>query len=126
MRTCIRGQKENYMNMEGCCGSRKRALKRNNGDLSETKKNGLKFRRQHPLGNYIADFYCHEKRLVIELDGEIHDKNEQKERDNERTSWMNQSNINVISFRNEEVHNESKLGIKKIIDVADNINSPGR
>ena len=78
------------------------------------------------MGNYIADFYCHEKRLVIELDGEIHDTNEQAKRDNERTILMNRSNITVIRFRNEEVLNDSKLVIKKIKNVSNNINSPDR
>lgn len=78
------------------------------------------------MGNYIADFYCHEKRLVIELDGEIHDTNEQVKRDNERTILMNRLNITVIRFRNEEVLSDSKLVIKKIMDVAANMNSPGK
>ena len=94
--------------------------------IRNKKINGLKFRRQHPLGNYIADFYCHEKRLVIELDGEIHDTNEQAKRDNERTILMNRSNITVIRFLNEEVLNDSKLVIKKIKNVSNNINSPDR
>jgi very-short-patch-repair endonuclease len=88
------------------------------------KINGLKFRRQHPLGNYIADFYCHEKRLVIEVDGENHDTNEQAKRDNERTIVMNRSNITVIRFRNEEVLHDSKQVIKMIKNVSNNINSP--
>lgn len=46
--------------------------------LRNKKLNGLKFRRQHPLDIFIADFYCHEKKLVIELDGGIHDILEQK------------------------------------------------
>lgn len=41
--------------------------------LRNNKLNGLKFRRQHPLDIFIADFYCHPKRLIIELDGGIHD-----------------------------------------------------
>ena len=94
--------------------------------IRNKKINGLQFRRQHPLGNYIADFYCHEKRLVIELDGEIHDTNEQAKRDNERTILMNRSNITVIRLRNEEVLNDSKLVIKKIKNVSNNINSPDR
>ncbi|WP_235954647.1 endonuclease domain-containing protein [Cyclobacterium salsum] len=45
--------------------------------------NGLHFRRQHPISKYIVDFYCHTIQLVIELDGEIHQKRDQKERDKE-------------------------------------------
>lgn len=46
----------------------------------------LKFRRQHPFSTYIADFYCHEKKIVIEIDGEIHEK--QKEYDQNRDDEM--------------------------------------
>lgn len=63
---------------------------------------------------------------MIELDGEIHDTNEQAKRDNERTILMNRSNITVIRFLNEEVLNDSKLVIKKIKNVSNNINSPDR
>lgn len=54
--------------------------------LRGRKFHGLKFRRQHPLHKYIADFYCHEKKLVIELDGEIHsgEINENYDRDEVR------------------------------------------
>jgi very-short-patch-repair endonuclease len=41
--------------------------------LRNRRLNGFKFRRQHPIKGFIADFYCHEARLVIEVDGEIHD-----------------------------------------------------
>ena len=41
----------------------------------------LKFRRQHPIGNYVVDFYCHVNKLVIELDGTIHDRDEVKKND---------------------------------------------
>ena len=44
--------------------------------LRRKQLNNLKFRRQHPIGDYIADFYCPEKNLVIELDGSIHDNKE--------------------------------------------------
>ncbi|MGN6178582.1 MAG: endonuclease domain-containing protein [Mucilaginibacter sp.] len=52
---------------------------------------GAKFRRQHPLSIYIADFYCHQYKLVIELDGSIHNNPEVALHDNERQSnleWM--------------------------------------
>ncbi len=49
--------------------------------------NGYKFRRQHPFSTYIADFYCHEKQLVLEIDGKIHQN--QKEYDQNRDAEMN-------------------------------------
>ncbi|WP_084787730.1 endonuclease domain-containing protein [Sphingomonas yabuuchiae] len=49
---------------------------------------GLKFRRQHPSGPYIADFYCHEARLVIEVDSEGHNRGDRPKRDASRDNWF--------------------------------------
>ena len=54
-------------------------------ELRNKKLNGYKFRRQHPIKNYVADFYCHEARLVVEVDGEIHKDESTKEYDEKRT-----------------------------------------
>ncbi len=64
---------------------------------------GFKFRRQHPLKQFIADFYCHEKKLVIELDGEIHQKQEISEYDEGRTFELEKFGLTVLRFKNEEV-----------------------
>jgi len=58
-----------------------------------------KFRRQHNIGRFIVDFYCHEARLVVELDGEIH--RQRQHRDAERDAWMNASGLTVLRFDNE-------------------------
>ncbi len=65
--------------------------------------NGLKFRRQHPIGFYIADFYCHAVKLVIELDGKIHDKPEVKILDEQRESELKKWGYEIIRFTNEEL-----------------------
>jgi len=62
---------------------------------------GFQFRRQHPVGPFILDFYCPKKRLCIELDGPIHDQ--QQERDQARTEALATLKIRVIRFRNEEI-----------------------
>lgn len=80
--------------------------------------NNLKFRRQHPIGNYIADFYCPEKNLVIELDGGIHNTKEQKKRDQERDAIMKQHTINVIRFTNNDVFEKVEEVIQTIIDIS--------
>jgi len=72
----------------------------------------LRFRRQHPIDIFIADFYCHTVRLLIELDGKIHKT--QKEYDEGRTAEMEQFDIQVIRFRNEEIENDIENVIKKI------------
>jgi very-short-patch-repair endonuclease len=72
-------------------------------NLRNRKLGGLKFRRQHPIDRFIADFYCHEKRVVIEVDGGIHLKSDQLEYDQNRTVVLNDWGIEVIRFTNEEV-----------------------
>jgi very-short-patch-repair endonuclease len=86
-------------------------------NLRNRKIAGLKFRRQHPIDKFIADFYCHEKKLVIELDGSIHNNIEQKEADGGRTYELNELGILVIRFSNEEVISDMKSVIKKIIEA---------
>ena len=75
---------------------------------------GLKFRRQHPIDKFIADFYCHEKKLVIELDGNIHNNSEQTDLDNGRTETLNEFGIPVLRFRNEEVINNIEAIISQM------------
>ena len=64
----------------------------------------MRFRRQHPIDFFIADFYCHEVRLVVEIDGGIH--NEKREYDNGRTAEMDKYNITVIRFSNNQIENQ--------------------
>lgn len=64
---------------------------------------GLRFKFQHPINQFIADFYCHKIKLVIEVDGGIHSGETQKERDDGRTDEMVKFGITLIRFKNEEV-----------------------
>jgi very-short-patch-repair endonuclease len=63
---------------------------------------GLRFRRQQPLGLYIADFYCSAARLVIELDGSQHGTDESLNSDAARTAWLVERGYRVLRFSNEE------------------------
>lgn len=63
----------------------------------------VKFNRQHIIGDYIVDFVCIEKRLVIEVDGGYHSEYEQIEKDEFRTERLNAMGFTVIRFSNEEV-----------------------
>lgn len=72
----------------------------------------MRFRRQHPIDIFIADFYCHTARLVIELDGEIHKK--QIEYDNGRTAEIEHFDIKVLRFKNSEVENNIEKVVKHI------------
>jgi very-short-patch-repair endonuclease len=71
--------------------------------LRENQLDGYKFRRQHPLSIYIADFYCHKLKLVIEIDGGYHQSKEQILLDEERTATIAFQGLKVIRFTNEEV-----------------------
>lgn len=75
---------------------------------------GYKFRRQHPLGIYIADFYSHQLKLVIELDGSQHLLPEGKKNDKTRTFTLNLDRITVLRFKNYEVIKDVNKVIEKI------------
>jgi very-short-patch-repair endonuclease len=64
---------------------------------------GLKFRRQHPIANFIADFYCHELKLIVEIDGGIHHRAEAKKYDAFRTSKIKELGLTVLRFSNSDV-----------------------
>ena len=64
---------------------------------------GLKFRRQHPVGPYVLDFYCMEARLAVEVDGRQHGDAEQAEKDAVRTAWLAKQNIAVLRIPAESV-----------------------
>lgn len=63
----------------------------------------IKFRRQHPIGNFILDFYCHKKRLAIEVDGTIHNEIEVIEMDRMKEIYQSQGGISLMRFDNEVV-----------------------
>lgn len=71
--------------------------------LRGRKLGGLKFRRQHPIGPYILDFYCAEARLAVEVDGQCHDQPERIAHDRRRTAWLRKQNIRVMRLAAESV-----------------------
>ncbi len=64
---------------------------------------GLKFRRQQPIGNYIVDFVCFEKRVIIELDGGQHTYDTEKNKDSIRDKWFEEQGYKVLRFWNNDV-----------------------
>lgn len=82
--------------------------------LRNRKVLGFKFRRQHPIGKYIADFYCYEAKLVIEIDGGIHNGIENQEYDKNRSFELEELGISVIRFTNEEVKKELEKVLSNI------------
>ena len=67
----------------------------------------LKFRRQHPILEFIADFYCHKLKLIVEADGKYHEEDEATYYDSERTKELKRYGYFVIRFSNEEILNET-------------------
>ena len=82
--------------------------------LSKNQLNNCRFRRQHPVGNYIADFYCHKAKLIVEVDGGHHYKNEQAHYDAKRTEELNRLGIKVIRFSNGQVKNDIEKVLEEI------------
>lgn len=81
---------------------------------------GFRFRRQHPIGTYIADFYCHKIKLIIEADGKIHDKEENKKYDKQRENDLKNMGYNIIRFTNEEIKNNIQNVLARINSVVEN------
>ena len=85
---------------------------------------GLKFRRQHQIGNYIVDFYCREKRLVVELDGTVHDSDERRTRDRNRDAFLKSLGLTVVRIRNKHMLLHT---LEALNEIADAVNpSPSR
>jgi very-short-patch-repair endonuclease len=74
--------------------------------LRARRLNGFKFRRQHPIGRYVVDFYCHDARLVVEVDGDIHDVPDQVAYDQVREQELQALDLTILHFRNERIKNE--------------------
>jgi very-short-patch-repair endonuclease len=87
--------------------------------LKNRQLNGLRFRSQHPLGRFIADFYCAQVRLVVEVDGPVH--NEQAEYDEARTQHFDTYSYQVVHFTNQEIFDNLPLVLAKISQIATEI-----
>jgi very-short-patch-repair endonuclease len=78
------------------------------------KELGEKFVRQHGIENYIVDFCCRRKKLIIEIDGSIHNKSEAKENDDKRTEYLERLGYKIIRFKNQEVLDDTEQVLEKI------------
>jgi len=83
-------------------------------ELRNRNLSGYKFRRQHPVGQYIVDFYCPGRGLIIEIDGGIHNEPEKQEKDQNRQAELDRLGLKVIRFTNEEVRNDMENVMLKI------------
>lgn len=82
--------------------------------LRKFRKEGFVFRRQHPIDIFIADFYCHELKLVVEVDGEIHSGESSDDYDEGRSGELERSGVNVIRFKNSQVINDPESVVVEI------------
>jgi very-short-patch-repair endonuclease len=88
---------------------------------SRVRNRGLRFkiRRQHPIWRFIADFYCAEAKLVIEIDGDSHAEPDQEDYDRARTEWLEERGYKVIRIMNEDVHKHLEDALKEIYLVCE-------
>ena len=82
--------------------------------LKGKKMLGLRFRPQHPIDIFIADFYCHPLKLILEVDGGIHKSKNQKEYDIGREGELKNWGMKIIRFTNEEIENDIKSVLETI------------
>ncbi|MGW8185234.1 MAG: endonuclease domain-containing protein [Candidatus Moraniibacteriota bacterium] len=75
---------------------------------------GYKFRRQHSFGNYVVDFYCKERLLIIEIDGWQHGDEFSGEKEKERTKYLKSKGFKVLRFWNNEINNNLESVILRI------------
>lgn len=84
---------------------------------------GLKFRRQHPIGIYIADFYCHKIKLIVEVDGSIHTVKDVKDNDKKREDDLRGWGNTIIRFTNEHVFKNIDHVLDKINKTVESLNN---
>ena len=83
--------------------------------LKSRQLNGLKFRSQHPIESFVVDFYCPQHRLVVKLDGAVHDQ--QGEYDAARTEKLNHLGYRVIRFDNRDVMSDLSRVLQQIVNA---------
>ncbi len=77
------------------------------------------FRRQHPFGSSIVDFYCHEKRLVVEIDGAVHQGEDAQDRDQIRQEIIERYGVRFLRLSADEIESDLKGSLGKIEAAAD-------
>jgi very-short-patch-repair endonuclease len=106
-----------------------RALRRNQTEvenmlwfkLRELQFDGIKFRRQHPLGNYIVDFVCIQHKLIIEVDGGQHNESKALAYDEERSAWLEKQGYRVLRFWDNDVSQNIDCVISQVFAMLANV-----
>ncbi|WP_066794468.1 endonuclease domain-containing protein [Sphingomonas soli] len=81
-------------------------------------KTGLKFRRQHPAGPYILDFYCASVRLAVEVDGEVHASPDQLDHDRRRDAWLASRHVHILRIPARTILNDLANALAGIVAFA--------
>ena len=84
------------------------------------KPSGLRFRKQHPFGNLVLDFFCAEKRVAIEIDGIAHDMGDRPQRDIARDRWLGSQKIDVLRIPASEVLEDAVAAAEAILSYCAN------
>ncbi len=82
--------------------------------LQKNQLEGRKFRRQHSIGNYIVDFYSSKEKLIVELDGQVHDNFVNEEYDRKRTEYLESLGLKVLRFENYLVFEQLDMVLEAI------------
>lgn len=85
-------------------------------ELNNKQLKNRKFRRQHSIGPFVVDFFCYREKLILELDGEIHDDIIVKQYDSKREKYLINHGFKVLRFHNEEIFSDLEGVISKIED----------
>lgn len=86
--------------------------------LRDSRLDGLKFRRQHPLGPFVLDFYCHAVRLAVEVDGGSHDIAGRRESDAKRDAWLRDRGIYTLRLSARLLANNPGAALARILEAA--------
>ena len=95
--------------------------------LRNRKFEGLKFKRQYPIGNFIVDFFCNNLKLVVEIDGKSHNYGYQKENDKPREETILSEGNNIFRIKNEEIISDINNVLNKLklfINSLDSTSTP--
>jgi very-short-patch-repair endonuclease len=79
---------------------------------------GLKFRRQHPTGPYVLDFFCGDARLAVEVDGKAHSRGDRPKRDDHRDAWLREAGIDALRIPAVDVLSDLDAVVRYIISEA--------
>jgi very-short-patch-repair endonuclease len=86
--------------------------------LRDRNRVGLKFRRQHPIGKFVVDFYCQQSRLAVELDGSVHAQPRQASKDLAKDADLKRLGIRVLRLPNGIVLEDPEMFCKKVLEAA--------